>query len=120
MYSRNVCNADLLGAQSYEAFAAMLRVNTSIVLVLPPLDRANGDERLLACYGQMRIEQRLNRVGRGNLLSSCQTTKKEWVDVLHELSSNGVESDGADAFRLGCIFSLFQLNPEVVSMSQLL
>jgi hypothetical protein len=116
------------GAESYEAFAAMLRVNTSLVLVLPPLDdTGDADERLCQSRDQMRIEQRLNRVGRGRLLASSQTTKEEWVDALHKFSSNDVhdESDpyrlsgkfDSDAFRLGCLFSLFRLNPEIVSMS---
>jgi hypothetical protein len=33
-----------LGGQSYEAFGAMLRVNTSLVLIIPPLDADVGDE----------------------------------------------------------------------------
>jgi hypothetical protein len=113
--SHNARNKATLGAQSYEAFAAMLRVNTSLVLELPPLDDDVDDERLLKSYYQMRIEQQLNSVGRGKLLSSSQTTKEEWVDALRELSSNEVD-DESNAFRLSCIFSLFQLNPEVVSM----
>jgi hypothetical protein len=113
--SHNARNKATLGAQSYEAFAAMLRINTSLVLELPPLDDDVDDERLLKSYYQMRIEQQLNSVGRGKLLSSSQTTKEEWVDALRELSSNEVD-DASNAFRLSCIFSLFQLNPEVVSM----
>jgi hypothetical protein len=114
-HSHQVQNKATLGTQSYEAFTSMLRVNTSLVLELPPLDIAVRDERLFESCGQMRIEQRLNKVGRGKLLSSSQTTKEEWVDALHELSSN--EVDESDAFRLSCIISLFRLNPEVVSMS---
>jgi hypothetical protein len=111
----NVRNPVSLGTQSYEAFSAMLLVNTSLVLELPPLDIAVRDERLFESCGQMRIEQRLNKVGRGKLLSSSQTTKEEWVDAMHELSSN--EVDDSDAFRLSCMYSLFRLNPEVVGMS---
>jgi hypothetical protein len=105
-----------LGAPAYEAFSAMLRVKTSIILELPPVDIAVCDERLVYSRNQMRMEQRLNKVGRGKLLSSCQTTKKELVDALHELSSNEVD-DESGAFLLSCVFSLFRLNPEVVSMS---
>jgi hypothetical protein len=120
--SRNVHNEAKLGAQSYDAFAAMLRVNNSLVLVLPPFDDAVGDERLFEACDQMRIEQRLNKVGRRKLLLSSQTTRAEWVDALHELSSNEVDEidvtlHESDAFLLSCLFSLFRLNPEVVGMS---
>jgi hypothetical protein len=104
------------GCQAYEAFSAMLRVNTSINLEFPPFDDASGDQTLVDSRNQMRIELRLNKVGRGKLLSSSQTTKEEWVDALHELSSNEVD-DESDAFRLSCVFGLFRLNPEAVSMS---
>jgi hypothetical protein len=76
--NRNVSNAAKLGAQSYETFGAMLRVNASMNLVLPPLDMANSDEKLLVSYGQMRIPQRLNRVDRVKVLLSSQTTKTDW------------------------------------------
>jgi hypothetical protein len=36
-----------LGAQAYEAFSAMLRVNTSLNLKLPPFETAGADARLL-------------------------------------------------------------------------
>jgi hypothetical protein len=111
-YGRNMQNSATLGAQSYEAFSAMLRVNTSVVLVLPPFETDGADERLLESRDQMRIEQRLNEVGRGGLLaSSSQTTREEWVDALHELSSN--EVDESDAFRVSCLFSLLRLHPDV-------
>jgi hypothetical protein len=115
--SRNVGNIDSFGARSYEAFAVMLRVNTNIVLEFPPLGRAVHDELIFESCSQMRIEQQLNKVGRGKLLSSSQATKKEWIDALHELSSIQFGYDESNAFRLSCIFSLFRLNPEVVSMS---
>jgi hypothetical protein len=94
----------------------MLRVNTSLVLELPPLDAAVRDERLLESFGQMRIEQLLNKVDRGRLLASRQTLKEEWFDTLHELNISN-EVDESDALLLSCVFSLFRLNPEVVSMS---
>jgi hypothetical protein len=103
------------GFQSYEAFAKMLRVNTSLILELPQVPLGSG-ERIFESFGQMRIEQRLNRVGRKRLLASSQTTKEEWVDALHEMSSDDTDDD-PDALRISCIFSLFRLNPEVVSMS---
>jgi hypothetical protein len=66
----------------------MLRVNTSIVLELPPLDDAVFDERLFESWKQMMTEQRLNEVVRGTLLASRWTTREEWVDALYELSSS--------------------------------
>jgi hypothetical protein len=108
------------GFQSYEAFAKMLLVNTSLVLELPPPDRYACGERLFDSYDQMRIEQHLNKAGRGRLLASIQTTKEEWVDALRKLnysSFNDSPTDDPDAMLIGCIFSLVRLNPEIVSMS---
>jgi hypothetical protein len=105
-------NPATLGAPAYEAFSAMLRANTSLVLRLPPLETAGADERLVDSWNQMRIEQRLNQVGRGKLVSSSQTTKEEWIDALHELSSNEVD-DETPEFNVSCIFGLLLLNPEV-------
>jgi hypothetical protein len=108
--------ASTLGVQAYEAISAMLRVNTSLNLKLPPLETVGASARLLEYRNQIRIEQRLNKVGRGRLLSSSiQTTREEYVDALHELSPKGVNDPSA--FRLSCVFSLLRLNPSVVSMS---
>jgi hypothetical protein len=111
----HVRNIDTLGTPTYEALSVMLRVNTGLVVGLPKCSTTGGDQRLLESFSQIHIENRLNKVGRGRLLTSCCTTKENWVDALHELSSN--EVDESDAFRLSCMFSLFRLNPEVVSMS---
>jgi hypothetical protein len=113
---RNVQNTDVLGVQAYEAFCAMLRINTSLVLTLPPFETAGASSKLLECHNQMRIEQRLNEVGRGRLLSSSiQTTGEEYVDAKHELNSSNVDDPSAP-FRLSCVFSLLRLNPSVVGM----
>jgi hypothetical protein len=119
-----------LCAQAYEAFAAMMRVNISLVLEVPrrpPLFRTPGagDEMLLDFWKQMLIEQRLNKVGRGRLLASRQTKKEEWVDALRKLSFtqfNDSPPDGvynlndSPAFRVSCMYSLLRLNPSVVCM----
>jgi hypothetical protein len=55
-----------LGVQAYDAFSAMLRVNTSLVLKL----RIPFETDLCESREQMHIEQRLNQVGRGRLLAS--------------------------------------------------
>jgi hypothetical protein len=107
--------ASTLGPQAYEAFSAMLRVNTNLVLELPPFVYVGGDERFLECRNQMIIEQRLNEVGRGRLLSSKQTTREEYVDALHELSIYDI-NDSPD-FQVICLYSLLRLNPSVVCMS---
>jgi hypothetical protein len=86
-----VQNKATLGAQSYKAFSAMLRINTSLVLTLPPFETDGADERLLECRDQMRIEQRLNKAGRERLLASSQTTKGEYVDAVHELNYCNVD-----------------------------
>jgi hypothetical protein len=105
-----------LGAPAYEAFSAMLRVNTSLVLLLPSLKSAGADRKSLESHGQMRIEQRLNQVGRGRLLaSSNHTTREEWVDALSDLNFSDIND--APAFRVSCLYSLLRLNPSVVCLS---
>jgi hypothetical protein len=108
------CEATL-GAQAYEAFSAMLRVNTNLVLKLPPFGPDGADERLNGSRKQMRIELRLNQVGRGRLLASRQTTREEYVDALNELNSYNV--DESPAFQVSCLYSLLRLNPSIVCMS---
>jgi hypothetical protein len=105
-------NTAALGAPAYDAFSAMLRVNTSLVLLkLPPFETAGADERLVDSWNQMRIEQRLNQVGRGKHLMSSQTTKEKWIDALHKLnSSNVIETP---EFNVSCLYSLLLLKPEV-------
>jgi hypothetical protein len=127
--SRQVHTQATLGVQAYDAFSAMLRVNTSLILELPPFatytnhilelppfETCGANARLRGSHNQMRIEQRLNKAGRGRLLSSSiQTTREEYVDAFHELSA-GVVFDPS-AFRISCVFSLLRLNPSVVSTS---
>jgi hypothetical protein len=106
---QNVHNEVALGASTYEALSAMLRVNRSLVMKLPPFKTAGADERLLESQKQMRIEQRLNEVGSGKLLVSNQSTREEWVDALRELSAR----NGDDLFEVSCLYSLLQLHPDV-------
>jgi hypothetical protein len=106
-----VRNRERLGAQSYKAFAAMLRVNTSLSLELPEFETSGADEMLVDSRNQMLIEQRLNEVGRGRLLASSQTTKEEWVDALHELNYDDVDDEQPEALRVSCMYSLLHLNP---------
>jgi hypothetical protein len=109
--SHNGDNEVTLGAQAYEAFSAMLLIKTSLLLELPPFDDAGGDERLHDSHSQMCIEQRLNEVGRGRLLLSSQTPRKEWVDALNELNCSYI--DETPEFNISCLFSLLRLNPSV-------
>jgi hypothetical protein len=103
-------NKGTLGVAAYEAFSAMLLVNTSLTLEVPPLVMAGGeDEMLLQHFDQMRIEQRLNKAGRGRLLTSGRTTRAAWLDALHEL--NAANADGTPAFQVGCLYSLLRLKP---------
>jgi hypothetical protein len=101
-----------LGAQAYDAFSAMMRVNTSLVLKLPPFDDTIGDQRLVDSRNQMVIEQQLNDVGRGRLLSSSQTTRKEWVDALSDLNTDSDVNETPE-FNVSCLYSLLRLNPSV-------
>ena len=61
-YMTLVQGADDFSASVYDAFSAMLRVNTSLVLKLPLFD--DRDERLIDSRNQMRIEQGLNQAPR--------------------------------------------------------
>jgi hypothetical protein len=108
-----------LSAQAYDAFSAMLRVNTNLVLRIPPVETAGGggggadeETRLVNARKQMAIEQRLNNVGRGKLLSSSQTPRKEWVDALNNLNSDSSVNEIPE-FNVSCLFSLLRLNPSV-------
>jgi hypothetical protein len=99
------------GTQAYEAFSAMLRVNTSLALKLPPFETDGADERLLESRNQMVIEQRLNQVGRGRLLASRQTTREKYADALNEL--NSCNFGDSPAFQVSCLYSLLRLHPAV-------
>jgi hypothetical protein len=98
------------GGPTYEAFRAMLCVNTYIIVSLPPTDDASSsDQKLVESRNQMRIEQELNLVGRGRLLSPSQTPRKEWVDALIRLNYNNI--DESPQFSVSCLYSLLRLNP---------
>jgi hypothetical protein len=98
-----------LGAKAYEAFGAMLRVNTSIELDFPAVDADFLDEREIEYFNPMLIEQRLNEVGRGRLLASSQTPREEWINALQKLNAPNRD----DLFEIGCLYSLLRLNPSV-------
>ena len=83
--------ADALSVPVYDAFSAMLRVTTSLVLKLHPFDDADSDQRLVDSRNQMLIEQSLDAVGRRRLLSSKQATIEERVDALDELNSYSID-----------------------------
>jgi hypothetical protein len=56
-YSLNVHNKAALGVSAYEAFNAMLRVNTDFTLNLPPFNDTADDERLVDSRNQSRFSQ---------------------------------------------------------------
>jgi hypothetical protein len=99
----NAQNKAALGVSTYEAFSAMLRVNTDLTVNAPPFNDT------VASRNQMRIEQGLNNVGRGRLLSSSQTTREAWVGALDELNSNNV--DESPEFNVSCLYSLLRMHP---------
>jgi hypothetical protein len=96
-----------LGVPAYEAFSAMLRTNTNLSLSVPPLRTARGDERLIESRKQMHIEQRLNKLGRGILLSSSNTPREAWVDALQELNTKNIDEN----LKVSCLYSLLLLSP---------
>jgi hypothetical protein len=104
-----------VGVQACDAFSAMLRVNTSVALNLPPFEPAGADERLHESRKQVAIEQILNLVGRGSLLASSQTPREDYVDALNELNSynDSYNVDYSPEFNVSCLFSLLRLHPAV-------
>jgi hypothetical protein len=78
-------------------------------LDLPTFDDAVGDQKDMKQLNQMRIEQRLNDVGRGRLLVANQTPREDWVDALQELNAPNVD----DLLEVSCLYSLLRLNPSV-------
>jgi hypothetical protein len=101
---------ETMGAPLYEAFCTMLRVNSNIFVNLPEFETAGADKRLRQAHRQMIIEQVLNYAGRGRLLSSSRTTRKEWVDALNKLNSFVHESP---EFTVNFLYSLLRLNPSL-------
>jgi hypothetical protein len=91
MDRRDEDNKAELSARSYNAFGAMLRVNTNITLDLPTFDAANVDERDTTYYNQMRIEQRLKKIGCGRYFASRQMPREEWANALNELNAPNVD-----------------------------
>jgi hypothetical protein len=106
-----VQDTDFLSASICEAFSAMLRVNTSPVVlkIILPFESTGADERLVNARNQMRFEQRLNEAGRGSLLSSSETTREDGVDTLNELNYSNI--DESPEFNVSCLYSLLRLNP---------
>jgi hypothetical protein len=102
-------DVDAMSASVYEAFCAMLRVNKYLVLKLPLFNNTSGDERLVESRNRMHIEQGLNNVGRGRLLSSSQMPREEWVNALNDLNSSNV--DESPELNVSCLYSLLRLNP---------
>jgi hypothetical protein len=51
-------------------------------------------------------------VGRGRLLSSSQTTRKEWVEALNQLNQLNCSYVGeSPEYNISCLYSLLRLNP---------
>jgi hypothetical protein len=96
----------------YEAFSAMLRINTSVVVKVN--SSVNGDDqRLVDSHNQMCIEQRLNQVGRGNLLSPSQT-KTMWMDALDKLNLISRKAGDTIELHVSCLYSLLCMNPSAL------
>jgi hypothetical protein len=97
----------------------MLRVNTRIILNLPPFDSANGgNESLREPHDQLRIEQRLNYVGCGKLLSLSEPPRQQegsgcCVEALHELDDSSYDVVESATFQVSCLYSLLRLDPGV-------
>jgi hypothetical protein len=69
-----------LGAKSFYAFMAMLRINMHVEPRVP-LITSDTTSLLRQSYNGMLLEMRLNAVGRGRLLESTKSTRErnEWM-----------------------------------------
>jgi hypothetical protein len=105
---------DHMNISSYQAFRKMSRVNTSVVLTVPALETrgvgfvARDMDTVRPHYDRMRIEMRLNAVGRGGLLVGSQTSRAAWVNALDELNARN-END----LQVDCLYTLLKLNPAI-------
>jgi hypothetical protein len=109
---------DHLNISAHEAFRKMLRMNTSVVLKVPPRCSPDSIDMVRPYYDRMLIEMRLNAAGRGKLmLPGSQASKAKWVNTLHELI---VQDDGKsdDDLQVDCLYTLLKLNPSICQLDR--
>jgi hypothetical protein len=109
-----------LSVRANEAFSTMLRENTNVVVNIERGTLQPGDPTFDS-FQQVRIEQLLNQVGRGGLLSLSQTST-EWVDALNELNllskctcpCSPCICHNTPAFHVSCMYSLLRMYPSAL------
>jgi hypothetical protein len=101
-----------MGFSAYKAFTTMVVARSDhLELGVPAADKgasiADKDQ-----YDKMRIELRLNAVGRRQLLATSPTTRDAWVNALLELNSDEENCD----IKVDCLYTFLLLNPTVCQL----
>jgi hypothetical protein len=65
-------------------------------------------------YAKLRIELRLNAVGRRQLLVTSPTTREAWVHALLQLNADRTPEDRD--IKVDCLFTFLLLNPTVCQL----
>lgn len=109
----------ILDVQVYRVFSEMLRLNHDVHVIVQELpSNAFKDEELDNARTEFDIENKLNSVGRGTLLTMAATNaittqRDAWIDACCRLME---ASDGnpCNEITLDCLFLLLRCNPMVV------
>lgn len=102
-----------MGVKAYKALTAMAVTRSDLKLGVPAVDRgaSNADKEQFA---KMRIELRLNAVGRRELLVTSPTTREAWVNGLLQLNADSCQEN--HDIKVDCLFTFLLLNPTVCQL----
>jgi hypothetical protein len=71
------------------------------------------DEGTRTHFFQYVIEYMLNKAGRGTLLASNLTTRRDWINALTDMNVFASDNKCVSEFHLSCVYSMLQLNPNM-------
>jgi hypothetical protein len=99
-----------MGVTAYKALTAMAVVRSDLRLGVPVVDEhASVTDK--EQHAKLRIELRLNAVGRRQLLVTSPTTREAWVNALLQLNADRCPEDRD--IKVDCLFTFLLLNPTV-------
>jgi hypothetical protein len=101
------------GAKAFKALASMLKTNTKVEIDLPQPRSEDTDKGTRTHFFQYVIEYMLNKAGRGTLLSSNLTTRRDWINALDDMNVRASDNECVSEFHLSCVYSMLQLNPNM-------
>jgi hypothetical protein len=101
-----------MGCTAYKALTAMAVTRSDLKLGVPVVDKSasTADKEQ---YARMRIELRLNAVGRRQLLATSPTTREAWVNGLVKLNTRSTDAQGNRNIQVDCLYTFLLLNPTV-------